>query len=129
MMHREATTVPVDGEGGRIPAAYADYASVFSSEQASELPPHRPTEHIIDGEAGSRLPVGRIYNLSEVELATLKAYIETNLQNGFIKRKHLPDGCTHHLREKEGWLHTIMRRLSRINRDNGNEPLPASANQ
>ena len=67
MTCREATTVPVDGEDGRIPAAYADYASVFSSEQASELPPHRPTDHVIDVEAGSRLPVGRIYNLSEVD--------------------------------------------------------------
>jgi len=31
------------------------------------------------------IPYGRIYNLSEVDLETLKAYIETNLSNGLIQ--------------------------------------------
>ena len=83
-------TIQVDDEGGKIPAAYADYLSVFSAMQASELPPNRPTDHMIDVEPGSRLPVGRIYNLSEVELASLKAYIETNLAQGFITRSTSP---------------------------------------
>jgi hypothetical protein len=41
-------------------------------------------------EPGHQLPYGRIYNLSEVELRTLKAYIETNLANGFIQRSSSP---------------------------------------
>jgi len=36
-------------------------------------------------ESDYKLPYGRIYNASEFELKTLKAYIETNLANGFIQ--------------------------------------------
>jgi len=53
---------------------------------AETLAPHRPIDHAIDLEPGFNIPDGWIYNLSEVELKTLKAYIETNLANGFIQR-------------------------------------------
>jgi hypothetical protein len=36
-------------------------------------------------EPGFQIPYGRIYNLFEVELRTLKAYIETNPSNGFTQ--------------------------------------------
>ena len=51
------------------------------------------TDHAIEFEPGAekgRLPFGRIYNLSEVELRALKEYIETNLANGFIHRSSSP---------------------------------------
>jgi hypothetical protein len=73
-------------DGGRIPAQYQDFVEVFSKVKAETLPPHRPTDHAIDLEPGYKLPYGRIYNLSEFELKTLKAYIETNLASGFIQR-------------------------------------------
>ena len=41
-------------------------------------------------EPGSKLPRGRIYNLSETELTALKAYLEANLSNGFIRRSSSP---------------------------------------
>ena len=63
---------------------------VFSKAKAETLPPHRPINHVIDLEPGFKLPYGRIYNLSEVELKTLKVYIETNLANGFIQRSSSP---------------------------------------
>ena len=59
-------------------------------EKAETLPPHRSTDHAIDLEPGYNLPYGRIYNLSEFELRTLKAYIEANLANGFIPRSSSP---------------------------------------
>jgi len=59
---------------------------VFSKTKAETLAPHRPIDHAIDLEPGFKIPYGQIYNLSEVELRTLKAYIETNLSNGFIQR-------------------------------------------
>jgi len=59
---------------------------VFSKTKAETLAPHRPIDHAIDLEPGFKIPYGWIYNLSEVELRTLKAYIETNLSNGFIQR-------------------------------------------
>jgi hypothetical protein len=58
---------------------------VFSKDWAETLAPHRPIDHVIDLEPGFNIPYGRIYTLSEVELKTLKAYIETYLANGFIQ--------------------------------------------
>jgi hypothetical protein len=81
--------VPTD-DGGRIPAIYGDFVEVFSKAKAETLPPHRSTDHAIDLEPGYNLPYGRIYNLSEFELSTLKAYIEANLANGFIQRSSSP---------------------------------------
>jgi hypothetical protein len=69
---------------------YKDYVDVFSKDRAETLAPHRPIDHAIDLEPGFNIPYGRIYNLSEVELKTLKAYIETNLANGFIQRSSSP---------------------------------------
>jgi RNase H-like domain found in reverse transcriptase/Reverse transcriptase (RNA-dependent DNA polymerase)/Integrase zinc binding domain/Chromo (CHRromatin Organisation MOdifier) domain/Integrase core domain len=82
-------TVETD-DGSRIPRRYGEYLVVFSKVRAEELPPHRNSDHAIDLEPGSKLPHGRIYNLSEAELAALKAYIETNLANGFIRRSTSP---------------------------------------
>jgi len=81
--------VPTD-DGGYIPAIYGDFVEVFSKTKAETLPPHRSTDHAIDLEPGYNLPYGRIYNLSEFELRTLKAYIEANLANGFIQRSSSP---------------------------------------
>ena len=63
---------------------------MFSKKGGETLPPHRDTDHAIELEGGLKLPFGRIYNLSEAELAALKAYIETNLANGFIQRLSSP---------------------------------------
>jgi len=49
------------------------------------LTPHCLIDHAIDLEPGFKIPYGRIYNLSEVELRTLKVFIETNLAKGFIQ--------------------------------------------
>ena len=69
---------------------YKDYVNVFSKDRAETLTPHRPIDHAFDLEPGFHIPYGRIYNLSEVVLKTLKAYIETNLANGFIQRSSSP---------------------------------------
>jgi hypothetical protein len=73
-------------DGGFIPAVYSEFVDVFSKAKEETLAPHRSIDHAIDLEPGFKLPCGRIYNLSEFELRTLKAYIEMNLANGFIQR-------------------------------------------
>jgi len=65
---------------------YSEFVNVFSKTKAEMLAPHRPIDHAIDLELGFKIPYGRIYNLSEFKLRTLKAYIDTNLANGFIQR-------------------------------------------
>jgi hypothetical protein len=77
-------------DGGYIPAKYSEFVEVFSNTKAETLAPHRSIDHAIDLEPGCKITYGRIYNLSEVELKTLKSYIETNLANGFIQRSASP---------------------------------------
>jgi len=81
--------VPKD-DGGHILAIYGEFVEVFSKDKAETLPPHRSTDHAIDLVPGSNLPYGRISNLSEFKLRTLKAYIEANLANEFIQRSSSP---------------------------------------
>jgi len=66
--------VPTE-DGGHIPATYGEFVEVFSKEKAETLPPHCSIDHAIDLEPGDNLPYGRIYNLSELVLRALKAYI------------------------------------------------------
>jgi len=69
---------------------YKDYVDVFSKDRAETLAQHQPIDHTIDLERAFNLPYGQIYNLSEVESKTLKAYIETNLANVFIQQSSSP---------------------------------------
>jgi len=73
-------------DGGRIPAQYPEFVEIFSTKQAETPPPQRQIDHLIDLEPDYKPQYGRIYIPSEFELKTLKAYIETNLANGFIQR-------------------------------------------
>jgi hypothetical protein len=72
-------------DGGRIPAQYQEFVEVFSKEKAQTLPPHRQIDHANDLEPDKKVPYEHICNLSEFELKTLKAYIETNLVDGLIQ--------------------------------------------
>ena len=70
----------------KVSAEYSDFADVFSPDLASELPEHTGiNDHAIELVEGQQPPYGPIYSLGPVELETLKAYIETNLANGFIR--------------------------------------------
>ena len=70
----------------KVFAEYSDFADIFSPDLASELPEHTGiNNHVIELVEGQQLPYGPIYSLGLVELKTLKAYIETNLANGFIR--------------------------------------------
>ena len=79
----------------KILAKYSDIADVFSPDLASELPEHTGiNDHAIELVDGQQPPYGPIYSLGPVELETLKAYIETNLANGFIKPSKFPAGTS-----------------------------------
>ena len=78
----------------KVSAEYSDLADVFSPDLASELPEHTGiNDHAIELVEGQQPPYGPIYSLRPVELETLKAYIETNLANGFIKPSKSPAGA------------------------------------
>ena len=70
----------------KVPAEYLDFADVFSLNLASELPKYTGiNDHAIELVKGWQPPYGLIYSLEPLELKTLKAYIETNLANRFIR--------------------------------------------
>ena len=70
----------------KVSAKYLNFAEVFSPDFASELFEHtRINDHIIELVEGQQPLYGPIYSLGLMEVETLKAYIETNLANGFIK--------------------------------------------
>jgi len=108
---------------------YKDYVDVFSKDRAETLAPHRPIDHPIDLEPDFNLPYGRIYNLSEIELKTLKAYIGTNLANGFSKRTSSPvEAPILFAKKKDGglWLCVDYRAVNKPTMKN-RYPLPLIA--
>ena len=65
---------------------YLDFTDIFSPNLVSKLLKHTGiNEHAIKLVDGQQPSYGRISSLKSVELKTLKAYIKTNLANGFIK--------------------------------------------
>ena len=70
----------------KVLVKYSDFADVFSPDLASELPKHtKINNHAIELIDGQQPPYGPIYSLGPAELETLKAYIETDLANRFIR--------------------------------------------
>ena len=79
----------------KVSAKYSNFADIFSPDLASELPEHTGiNDHAIELVDGQQPPYGPIYSLGPVELETLKAYIETNLANGFIRPSKSPAGAS-----------------------------------
>ena len=75
----------------KVSAKYLDFADVFSPDLASELPKHTGiNDHAIELVDGQQPPYEPFYSLGPVELETLKAYIETNLANRFIRPSKSP---------------------------------------
>ena len=74
-----------------ILSEYADFLNVFLKELAKVMPePIDINGHAIELEENKQPSYKSIYNLGQVELKTLKIYIETNLANGFIRSLKSP---------------------------------------
>ena len=77
----------------KVPAEYLAFADVLSPDLTSELLEHIGINDYAIKLVGSQQPsYSPIYSLGPVEMETLKAYIETNLANGFIRPSKLPAG-------------------------------------
>ena len=75
----------------KVPAKYLDFADFFSPDLASKLLKHTGiNDHTIKLVNGQQPPYGPIYSLRPLELEILKAYIETNLANEFIRLSKSP---------------------------------------
>lgn len=92
----------ITDDGSIIPVKYSEYVDGFSEIKAEIHAPRHSIDHAIDLEPGLKLPYGRIYNLSEVELRTHNTYHETKLANGFIQWSSSSEAAPI-LFQKEGW--------------------------
>lgn len=81
---------PTNSNG--LPKEYLEYTDVFSEESATHLPKHQPWDHEIPLEKDTKPKFGPIYSLSEVELGSLRDYIERNLATGYIRPSQSPAG-------------------------------------
>ena len=78
----------------KVTTEYSNFADVFSPDLASELSKHIGiNDHAIELVKGQQPTYGPIYSLGLMELETLKAYIETNLANEFIRPSKSPIGA------------------------------------
>ena len=75
----------------KVSAKYLDFADIFSLDLLSQLSKYTRinnyTMKLVDGQQPLYRP---IYSLRPVELETLKAYIEINLANSFIRQSKSP---------------------------------------
>jgi hypothetical protein len=113
-----------------VPKQYQQFAKVFASSEASTMPPHRPYDMTIETENDVLPPVGRIYNMSETELKSLKDYLDEMLGKGFIRPSTSPIGApVLFARKKDGSLRLCIdyRGLNRLTKKN-KYPLPLIPN-
>jgi hypothetical protein len=75
-----------------VPPEYRDRV-IFDQRPTMELPPHRPYDVAIDIKTGESVPNGPIYALSELELKTLRDYLDDMLAKGFIRPSKSPAGA------------------------------------
>ena len=72
-----------------MPQGYHEYLDVFEEEEKTKLPPHRPGIDLdIKLEEGQRLPVKKIYALSQDQLEELWKYIKQNEERGWIRETY-----------------------------------------
>lgn len=68
-----------------IPKIYSAFADDFSKKSAIKLPQRSNiNKHVINLKPNKHLLYKQIYSLSQIELKTLKTYIENYLANSFI---------------------------------------------
>ncbi|QRW17537.1 Transposon Tf2-12 polyprotein [Rhizoctonia solani] len=73
-----------------IPLPYQEFSKVFSEEESSKLPPHRPYDIAIELLPDARPQHGPIYSLGRREDAELKETIEKQLKAGLIRPSKSP---------------------------------------
>ena len=108
------------------PEQYKSYQDVFKKKNADILPQHRLYDCTIDIEDGAQVPFGSIYNLFKDEFATLKEYMDENLEKGFIRHSKSSIGAPIlFVKKKDGFLQMCVndRGLNKVTIKN-QYPLP-----
>ena len=95
----------------QLPKKYNEISDVFDKVKANTLPEHRPYDCSIYFEPRKEPLWGSIYNLSPVQLETLREYNNKSLANGFIRHSRSHVGAPIFFIKKKmglfGWLWII----------------------
>jgi hypothetical protein len=71
----------------KLPEQYHDLAPAFSRKDAVSLPPRRPGINLeIDLQDGAKAPYRKHYPASSLDNDTIKKWLDTQLENGTIRR-------------------------------------------
>ena len=93
-LHSAAASPPVDTPNmAGVPAAYHNFADVFSKAKATTLAPHREYDLHIDLEESASPLLGTVYSLSQTELGALRTFINEHLSYGIIKQSTSAHGA------------------------------------
>lgn len=84
-------------------------------------------EHAIHLEPDQNPPHRPLYSMSEKKLYTLREYLETALQNGWIRPSASEDGAP--IGHEEGWFLPPLCRLSWSECDHEEESAPVASDQ
>src|SRR5205814_9103878 len=69
-----------------IPNEYTEFRELFREKPPAEaLPEHRPWDHEIPLQEGKHPTYGPIYQMTEKELETVRRYLKTHLEKGYIQ--------------------------------------------
>ena len=93
----------------RIPAEYDDLAIVFSKKKATQLPPHRQGDCVINLQVNAALPRSHVYPLSQEETVAMETYITEALGQGYIRPSMSPvSSSLFFVKKKDGGLHPCI---------------------
>lgn len=82
----EALITGLEVEKVTVCTKYSDFADIFSLDFAAKLLEYAGiNDHFIDSDKGKQPLYRPMYSLGQVQLQTLKTYIELNLASGFIR--------------------------------------------
>jgi hypothetical protein len=92
MLNKELQKVKhLEDPMAHVPKQYHKY-NLYKDRLNEGLPPHSEWDHEIVLKEGASPKYHKIYNLSEMELKTLKEWIEVQLQKGYIRILKSPIG-------------------------------------
>ena len=109
-----------------VPAAYRDFADVFSEEAFAELPEHRPWDHAIELLPGAQPYCGKLYPMNLEQQRVLDEFLEENMRTGRIRPSKSPWGAPFFfVKKKDGTLRPVQdyRKLNTMTKKN-KYPLP-----
>jgi hypothetical protein len=99
------TGQPSRSAGDIVPEEYHDYLHVFEGEDDLGQPPHRHHDHWIPLLEGKVPPFEPLRALDEGRLQTLREYLATSVERGWIRSSTSPAGAPiHFVKKKDGTL-------------------------